>query len=547
MDSQQAALAICGATAAYVLYKRYRTISISDVPGPKNPSWIYGHTWWWRSEEVTVVEKRLLEEYGTVVRWNGSLGEERLWVADPKAVHHILQGSNRTYEKPDIVRERNSMVFDWGLVAVEGNAHKRQRRAMTPAFGLGEAKALYPCFDRCSNSLAEIWRESISAAGSGQAAIIDVHSWLSKTALDVIGAGAFDYDFGALENKDNKLTKSYENLTFGAFGKPSKGRLFVMDSIKWAPKGTGAWLFNRDKSSGMTRLRENRTYVREVAEKLIEEKRQELEDGTSGKDLLSLLVKANSALRPDWRLSDEEIISQVRTIMFAGHDTTAKTMTFLLWELANKRHVQESLRAEIRETLGRIRARGDSDFTVNDFDSMPYLLAVGKEVLRVYPIATEISRAAKTDDVLPLSKPIVGLSGKVYEDLPVPAGTLMTISTVGYNLNKDLWGADAYKFRPERWLDMNEKPETPIGVYSNLATFSGGPRGCIGWRFALIELHTVLVTLVRQFDFSLPDNGQKVQKVRSGLIASGLISPVVVGEEHKGPQMPLKVTILGNE
>ena len=103
----------------------------------------------------------------------------------------------------------------------------------------------------------------------------------------------------------------------------------------------------------------------------------------------------------------------------------------------------------------------------------------------------EISRAPEVDDVLPLSKPIVGLSGKVYNELPVPAGTIVTISTSGYNLyvlplstppskswwlrpvstfrrNKDIWGPDAYEFRPERWLDMNEKPESPIGVYGNL-------------------------------------------------------------------------------
>lgn len=67
----------------------------------------------------------------------------------------------------------------------------------------------------------------------------------------------------------------------------------------------------------------------------------------------------------------------------------------------------------------------------------------------------------------------------------------------------------------------------------------------IDWRFAansVIELHTFLVTLVRQFDFSIPENGQEVRKV-----GSGTIMPVVVGEEHKGPQMPLNVTILGNE
>lgn len=83
---------------------------------------------------------------------------------------------------------------------------------------------------------------------------------------------------------------------------------------------------------------------------------------------------------------------------------------------------------------------------------MPYLLAVVKvryhlahlsmradppppqETLRLYPVAVEVPRAPKGDDVLPLSKPIVGVSGKVYKELPIPAGTFITISTMGYNL-----------------------------------------------------------------------------------------------------------------
>lgn len=129
-------------------------------------------------------------------------------------------------------------------------------------------------------------------------------------------------------------------------------------------------------------------------------------------------------------------------------------MTFILWELAKNRHIQEKLRAEIKETLGRIRARGDNDFSVNDFDSMPYLLAVGKvcsklvyssrgadpdlhspqETLRLYPIVIEIFRMLEKGDVLPLSKPITGVSGKVYEQLSIPAGTLVSVAVAGYNL-----------------------------------------------------------------------------------------------------------------
>lgn len=69
----------------------------------------------------------------------------------------------------------------------------------------------------------------------------------------------------------------------------TKGRLFVMDCFKWAPKGAFLWLLDWGKGPQMIKLRQNRTYAHEVASKLIEEKRQELKDGTSRKDILSLL------------------------------------------------------------------------------------------------------------------------------------------------------------------------------------------------------------------------------------------------------------------
>ena len=99
--------------------------------------------------------------------------EERLWVSDPKATHHILQGSGYLYEKSRATSERFATVMDRGLIVVEGklffffhilfnipltptqgDVHKRQRRAMVPAFGLVEAKALYPYFVRCSGSVS---------------------------------------------------------------------------------------------------------------------------------------------------------------------------------------------------------------------------------------------------------------------------------------------------------------------------------------------------------------------------------------------------------
>jgi hypothetical protein len=77
--------------------------------------------------------------------------------------------------------------------------------------------------------------------------------------------------------------------SFNAFGRPSKGRILMTDSFKWTPEGFSTWITDRGKSPGMVRLRENKAYTHELAARLIKEKKQELKDGTSRRDVLSLL------------------------------------------------------------------------------------------------------------------------------------------------------------------------------------------------------------------------------------------------------------------
>lgn len=77
--------------------------------------------------------------------------------------------------------------------------------------------------------------------------------------------------------------------SFDVFGGQSKGRLFLVDALRWAPTAFTAWVFEVDQRPGTVKLRENRAYAHEVAAKLIEDKRQELKDGTSQRDVLTLL------------------------------------------------------------------------------------------------------------------------------------------------------------------------------------------------------------------------------------------------------------------
>lgn len=116
-----------------------------------------------------------------------------------------------------------------------------------------------------------------------------------------------------------------------------------------------------------------------------------------------------------------------------GHETTASTTSWLLWELARHPDYQSKMREEIKAVRARVTARGDTDFSVSDLDSMTYCLAAMKEVLRLHPIAYLTERQAGRDDVLPLAYPLTTTSGETITEIPIPKGTACRISIWTYN------------------------------------------------------------------------------------------------------------------
>lgn len=99
-------------------------------------------------------------------------------------------------------------------------------------------------------------------------------------------------------------------------------------------------------------------------------------------------------------------------------------------------------------------------------------------------------RAAAKDDVVPLSEPITGRDGTKIHAIPVQKGQQAMIAIKAMNLSEQLFGPDAHEYRPERWLEpgLEQRLSTTknFTAWSNTLTFLGGPRGCIGYRFALL-------------------------------------------------------------
>jgi cytochrome P450 len=138
-------------------------------------------------------------------------------------------------------------------------------------------------------------------------------------------------------------------------------------------------------------------------------------------------------------------------MMVAGHETTAATLAWIMYELSRHPEFQTRVREEIRQTRAHAAQRGDADFNVEDLDSMKCLLALIKvwflrfvhaclddqyraqETLRFHPIVVYLDRVAGRDDVIPLSTTQTTIKGETITSIPVRKGQKILLSIAAYN------------------------------------------------------------------------------------------------------------------
>jgi len=412
---------------------------------------------------------------------------------------------------------------------------------MLPAFGTFESKALLPVFEHHAEQVTLRWKDILEAAPN-RSSVLNVIDHISPATLDAIGEAAFDYQFGCLNNKETELAQAYKNLLADTLCSPSKAKVFFTSMAHYIPMPLAEMLYDKLPGKGLDKARTNRAVAHKVAEDLLKKKSAALLLGKGDRDIMSILVRANASENEHARLTHEEMLSQMRTIMLAGQETTSNTLTFALNELANHPEYQTRLREEIRAKEQSIRERGDVDFSIADMESMPYLQAVVREVLRFHPVVPHNFRQAGKDDVLPLSKPITLRSGKIVGEVPIPKGMRIVMSIAAYNRDKDIWGNDSHLFNPDRFLEHSGKRGPTVGVFGNILTFSGGVRACIGWRFAIYEIQAFLVELISNFEFKPTEEAKRLRRENALIMV-----PTLEGELQKGVQLPLRVSLAPRE
>ncbi|TFK54257.1 cytochrome-450 hydroxylase [Heliocybe sulcata] len=489
--------------------------------------------------------EKIVKRYGRLVRIRG-LGpwDERVLPLDPLSLSHVLKHTT-IYEKPWQSRQLITGLIGCGMLAAEGQVHKRQRRVATPAFSIQNMRALIPLVFVKANELKDKWN-SIMSEDRGQLTdekgiTLDVCSWVSRATFDVIGSAGFDYEFNAIQNESNELFLAYKEMFEIAISQSAGGALRSVLAIYFPIVDK---LFPNEATRTVERAHE---VISRVAGKLIQEKKQKIEEGERngkgyhGKDLLSLLLKSNVAtdLPPNLRISDEDILHNINTFMFAGSDTTSLALTWTLVLLAQHPQMQTRLRAEL---LSIAQSSDLTKLTPDETESfytaisnLPYLHNVVRESLRLIPPVHSSLRVATQDDVIPVSSPVRLRDGSEERcGFRIPKGTFVHVPIEAFHLDKEWWGEDAWDFNPDRWDNLPEIVTELPGLFSNLLTFSAGPRSCIGMRFSMIEMKTFLYILLTNFVFA--SAGDKI--IRANVV---LTRPYVQGRYKEGSQCPLLV------
>ncbi|KAJ7911318.1 cytochrome P450 [Mycena leptocephala] len=488
-----------------------RVFSVLDnVPGPARTSIVTGNLAQFHDPDDWGFQKQLEENYGGVVRIHGLLGDRELYVFDPAALHNILVQEPDVYEQPPKFLALDCLMWGKGVFSTGLDEHRKYRKIMMPAFSTANLREMIPLF----YDVAQKARDGlVSPNVTPTPQTLELNSVFRRTALELIGRTGIGYSFDRMlpgEEQTDPYAESLRSLFPTAFKMQLLIPLLPLLVNNFPP----SFLRFMIKFIPLRPLHELRDLIDLTdgkAAELVRDRKAAIESGKlevdDGKDIMSLLVKQNASADSGMHLTDAELVGCTSQIMFAATDTTSSSMNRLFHVLALYPDVQEKLRAEI---LG-VPEHLDHDTLV----ALPYLDAVVREVLRLYPPASPVMfREAMTDGVLPLSTPITGVDGKVMNSIPVPKGTQIYIAIAAANHSKDIWGEDALEFKPERWSNGRAESVTTkqCGIYGNTLTFLGGGRSCIGVKFAQLEMKVTACVLLRAFKFSSPDPRIKWRK-----------------------------------
>jgi cytochrome P450 len=387
-------------------------------------------------------------------------------LSDATAIRHVLVENAGNYCKGPLQRRILGPGLGNGLLTVEDDDWRTQRRALAPLFTPKVVEAFAPAMGEAARHLLRRWRRQ--RAGR----TIDVAVEMSKVTLDVLERTIFPAGLGREPGEFVRAISLYSN-TIGRIDP-----FDVLDLPDWVPR-----LGRRTAQPALDFFGEAVNDIMVTRRRLFET--QADANQANALDLLTLLLKCSDPVTGRG-LSEAEVRANIVTFIAAGHETTANTLTWALFLLATHPHWRQAAEAEV-DAAFPAGVTDDAPISAPLLKALPVTRAVIDETLRLYPPAASLTREA--------------LKADVAAGVRIAKGSIVVVSPWVIHRHRLMW-EDPGRFDPSRFLPA---ARTTIDRFSYLP-FGAGPRICIGASFALQEATLVLACLLRECSFQLsPD------------------------------------------
>ncbi|WP_323676760.1 cytochrome P450 [Halorubellus sp. PRR65] len=367
---------------------------------------------------------------------------EAVMLTHPSYVQSVLVEEAAAFRKGEVLSRAFDGLAPNGLVASEGEEWARDRALVQPAFYRERVESYADEMVGAATRTADAWAD---------AHVVRVDEDAKDLTLEIIARTMFGTDL------------SGDGEVIGEAADAILSRTSPMNLSSYLP----VWVPTPSNRRFVRVMRD----LRETMTALVAERRAS--DGDVGDDLLSILADAEYA--DGTSMDRERLQDHLVTFVFAGHETTALLLTWTLWELALNPDVQSKLHAELDDVLDGGTPTADA---VRDVE---YLRAVVDESTRLHPPAYNVFREAKRD-----------VTVGPWE---ISEGT--TVTTPQLVVHRDeRWYDDPLSFDPDRWTAAMRDALPEYAHYP----FGGGPRSCIGNRFATLEANLILATILSRFE-----------------------------------------------
>jgi cytochrome P450 len=367
-----------------------------------------------------------------------------VFMLGPEANHFItVSNADKFHWREGSMGDLIPLLGD-GLLTIDGAYHRRARRIMLPAFHRVRIAAAYDTMVQEIEQALLDWRVG---------EVLDVYHWARRLTLRIAMRALFGLNPDE-QGKGAQAAIEFERAL--AF----YGTDFVVRVM-------------RGPRTPWRRLLEARKALDRIVYAEIE-RRRKLPD-PERTDVLSMLIEATDA-EDGSRLSDREVRDQVMTLLFAGHDTSTSTVSFMLYELARHPAVLASVVAEQDRVLG---GRTPTAAELMSGEALPELEMALDETLRLYPAAWVGPRKA--------------VETFEFGGHQVPRDAYVYYSSWASHRLPDVW-PEPEAFVPERFAP-EAKAKLPKGAY---VPFGGGSRTCIGMRFGQLEIKAIVTLLLQR-------------------------------------------------